>query len=228
MTNIYNYHLTTGEYLSQAEANLDPLEGKPLLPSFATTKKPPALHEHEMAVFKDDAWNIVSDYRGTKYWLADGTAHVIESLDKKPPKKALESPPPPSLDELKAQAKEKVSVFATNTRAKLTGHADYYKVAGWNKKGQLAERIANKTATDAEKAIVKAECTQRGKGETPLQLARKQLARGQRFAMAIATIDGMESASLSALATCTTVDEIKTLLTQLDQQAKAVLAELTQ
>ena len=86
--------------------------------------------------------------------------------------------------------------------------------------------MINGTATGAERLVVQTEATQRGQSEAANDLATKQLANANQLGMAIATIDGIESAALSSLKNCTTVEEIQALLIQLDQQAHAVFAEL--
>lgn len=226
MTTIYNYHPATGEYLSQAKASLDPLEGKPLVPSFATTKKPPAVRENEIAVFKDDAWSIISDYRGTEYWLADGSVHTIEEVGEKLPKEALDAPPAPTLDELKAQAKEKVLVFASDTRAKVAGQVDQYKLAGWNDKSQRAQRVLAGNASEADIAILQAECDQRGHSETPEQLAATQAKKGQALAMAVAVIDGMEDTAMKSVEAATSENALEALLEELEAKATVQLSQL--
>lgn len=226
MTNIYNYHPTTGVYLNQAEASLDPLEGKPLIPSFATTKKPPVVREHEIAVFKDDAWSIVSDYRGTEYWLADGSVHTIENIGEKLPKEALDVPPAPTLDELKAQAKDKVFLFASNTRAKVAGEVDQYKLAGWNDKSQRAQRVLAGNASEADIAILQAECDQRGHSETPEELAATQAQKGQALAMAVAVIDGMEDTAIESVEAATSEIALSALLEKLEAKATVQLSQL--
>ena len=99
-------------------------------------------------------------------------------------------------------------------------------MAGWSTKAQLAQKVVDGTATDAEGLVVETEAAQRGKSETANELATKQLAKGQQLAMAIATIDGMESAALNALKNCTTVKQITALLEQLETQVNAALAQL--
>lgn len=96
MTTIYHYDQGNHEYLGQSVAVPDPLvQGRALIPASATTKKPPAAGKNEAAVFDPakDAWATVPDYRGTVYWLADGTKHTIDQLNVKPPDDALSTPP---------------------------------------------------------------------------------------------------------------------------------------
>jgi len=66
---VYHYDRLTGELCGQSTADLDPLEGKPLIPSHATTKKSPAKKADYVCVFDvlKSAWTQVSDNRGTVY-----------------------------------------------------------------------------------------------------------------------------------------------------------------
>ena len=116
---IYHYHKETREYLGKVEARIDPLEtakqGKSVysLPAYASFKSPPKTGINKMAVCLPDnnSWKIVSDFRGIKYWLADGTECIITELGKLVPKDVLsEAPPPPppteaELNEQKIQAR---------------------------------------------------------------------------------------------------------------------------
>lgn len=105
---LYHYHKETGEYVGETDARLDPLEtqkqGKDIyaIPAQASTDKPPATGSNKRAkrLSGGSGWKIVSDFRGSKYWLEDGTEIVITELGKLVPKDALsEAPPPPPLTE---------------------------------------------------------------------------------------------------------------------------------
>ena len=220
---IYNHHPQTGEFLNQSEASLDPIEQKPMVPAFATELEPPEVQDNEKAVFVDGAWQVISDYRETEYWLEDGSHTVIAELGATPPEDALFSPPMASLKE---GAKKKVAAFSADARAKLAGHADQYKLAGWNDKSQRAQRVIANTASDADIAILQTECDKRGKGETPQGLALKQAAKGQALAQAVAVIDGMESAALEAIASKRSENTLSALLDQLQTEANAELNRL--
>ncbi|MBU2713789.1 hypothetical protein [Zooshikella harenae] len=199
MNTIYNYHPLSGEYLSQVEAHNDPLEGKPLVPAYATTKRPPLTQQNEVALFKNGFWSIVSDYRGVEYWLPDGTYKKIQELDQRVPANALTEPPEPSLGQLRRQVEQKVVAFAFETRAKVSEHVDQYKLASWNDKAQRALRILSNNASEADKLILQAECDKRGSNETLQQLAQKQVVKNQSLAMACAIIDGAELKALKEI-----------------------------
>ena len=82
MTQIYNYSSLTGEFIDISVAPESPLEpGVDIIPAWATTLPPPTTSGHTIAVFKDGAWSITSDYRGvTVYSTTTGDATIINEL----------------------------------------------------------------------------------------------------------------------------------------------------
>lgn len=65
---IHHYHSVTKEYLSSTEARLDPIDQQPVIPANATDKPVPATNANEAAIFQDDDWVVVPDYRGEVYY----------------------------------------------------------------------------------------------------------------------------------------------------------------
>ena len=129
-------------------------------------------------------------------------------------------------NEIKHEAKNTISLFTTEARAKLTNYADQYKLAGWNDKSQRAQRVMTNTASDTDIAILQAECDKRAKSETPQALAQKQSAKAKVMATAMAMIDGMESAALEAIASKRSENTLSALLDQLQTQANTELNHL--
>ena len=82
MKKIYNYDMDTFEYTGEDFANLDPketmMQGKDvyLIPAYATDKKPPETTTNETVIFKNNAWQIVADYRGQ--YMVDETMQPKE------------------------------------------------------------------------------------------------------------------------------------------------------
>jgi len=83
---IYHFHPTTGEYLGNSLADLDPLQpGEYLIPHGATPEAPPTTGEHEAAVRQDDAWTVQPDWRDVPlYRTADGSLVSPVTLDQTP------------------------------------------------------------------------------------------------------------------------------------------------
>ncbi|KVH51166.1 DUF4376 domain-containing protein [Burkholderia diffusa] len=71
----------------------------------ATPDNQPAVQAHEVAVIVNGQWQVLPDFRGTTYWLADGSEHTITAIGDAVPPHALTSPPPPAaptLDQVRA------------------------------------------------------------------------------------------------------------------------------
>lgn len=61
----HNYSPDTGEYLSSARSDASPKEKDVyLIPAYATLIPLPERGDNEIAVFQNDSWAIVPDYRG--------------------------------------------------------------------------------------------------------------------------------------------------------------------
>ncbi|WP_434361063.1 hypothetical protein [Parasalinivibrio latis] len=224
---LYNFHPETKEFIGESEARLDPLEKKPLIPAYATPLPPPCIvKEKQAAIFNEEGWQVVSDHRGAEYYLPDGTHHIINSVGEELPADALSEPPPKSIDELKKNAINKILDFARESRASFAGYVDQYKLAGWNDKSQRAQRYLYGTALEGDESILLAECLKRGKEETPEQLATLQSKKAQRLAEAVAIIDGMESAALSAIEYQDHKSGVDELLEALKANANEELAKL--
>lgn len=92
---IYNYDQITGEYLNKSVADPNPEEpGQFLMPAFSVKTKPPEAGEHEIAVRRAGKWDKQPDYRGTQYWLPDGTEYEITEIGKTVPTGAATTPSP--------------------------------------------------------------------------------------------------------------------------------------
>ncbi len=89
-----------GLFSGETRAEPSPREpGVWLLPPNATDIEPPHTGPHECAVWKNGHWRIRYDYRGTVYWLPDGTRHDITETGRLPPEGALTQPPAPTLEQ---------------------------------------------------------------------------------------------------------------------------------
>jgi len=131
-----------------------------------------------------------------------------------------------SLDNLKENAINKVRQFSSTIRAEMTGYADANEVTGWLKKVPRAERIINGTANQKDVLIQQAECDERGYNETPLELSEKQIEKSDELDKAIAVIDGMQSAALSAIHSKRNANTLAELLEDLKVNATQKLKEL--
>lgn len=98
MTTIYHYHEQTREFLGVSVADRCQITGVDLLPWCATAVAPPKIKAHQAAIFADTGWQVVADWRGTHYWLPDGSEHVIGKLNETLPVDAQMQPPPENAD----------------------------------------------------------------------------------------------------------------------------------
>lgn len=135
--NVYHYDAETGEFVGATIAQEDPKDpGKYLVPANATVDAPPAPAENQSAVFRNGTWSKVADYRGTKYYDAEGVEHTIHTLGKTVPVDATTTPPPGPDYVLQAGAwvpapitseqvnQERTRRLAAGAIVGVTGHGD--------------------------------------------------------------------------------------------------------
>ena len=94
-----------GVYVGIVTAQMSPREPDVcLIPAQSTDVMPPATGRNECAVWENGKWTTMPDFRGTVYWLDDGTKHEINEIGVTLPLDALEEPPviKPSPEELQA------------------------------------------------------------------------------------------------------------------------------
>lgn len=94
----YRYNPETSEYEHPVICQPNPARpGEYLIPPSATPLEPPRVENKQIAQFNINLkqWSIQPDYRGTEYWLPDGSQHKIETIGEVPPENALFDPPPP-------------------------------------------------------------------------------------------------------------------------------------
>jgi hypothetical protein len=77
-----------------AQRATNPPPGEPL-PDALTAIAPPHAGAHQAPRWNAQhaAWDLVPDYRGVTYWMADGAPHVITELGVELPADALTAPP---------------------------------------------------------------------------------------------------------------------------------------
>lgn len=100
---VYAYDRSSGAYLGETVAYVDPLTpGEYLLPAGATKTEPPAAGANQIAQWSNDAWTLVADYRGWSGYKADGTPVEITAIAETPDATWSTTPPPPTLAEAQA------------------------------------------------------------------------------------------------------------------------------
>jgi hypothetical protein len=108
MAQIFHYHDETKEFLMSSEARPDPIDGNDMLPRNAVFTTPPPVAANAVATWDGTGWNIEADYRGSEYWMADGTRHVIAAIGEVIPQDGMNAPPPPTVEEVTAAYVEAV------------------------------------------------------------------------------------------------------------------------
>ena len=114
---IYHYHSVSGELIGESFAEPDQLNpGTFLMPAFATETAPPVAGAGQTCRWVAGDWELVTDLRGHRYWLDDGSEHVITELGVPMPVGALDEAPPPPLAEVRAAALRRVDHDAEHAR----------------------------------------------------------------------------------------------------------------
>jgi hypothetical protein len=128
---IYDINPTDRTVINPAgrEAPLDPMRQQPRIPAGATSVEPPETGEHEAARWTGEAWEVVPDWRGHIYWLADGSRHEITELGIEPPTEALNEAPPEPLSDLAAHKRAEIDqardqAFAAGLPYEIAGEPD--------------------------------------------------------------------------------------------------------
>lgn len=93
----YSYHPVTKIFSGEVSCQKSPLEeGVYLLPANATTEAPPSLSENEVAIFENNDWCVVSDYRGKAIYSQNDSriTDVMKEIGDVAPQYWTIAPPP--------------------------------------------------------------------------------------------------------------------------------------
>jgi hypothetical protein len=113
-----------GYYVGPSYADESPLEpGRYLLPAYAYTEPPPQAVANKVIRRVGKVWTQVDDFRGTKYWLADGTEHEITELGVTIPPEALFEKPKPPLAVVKAEKMSDINALRQLANQSYFNHA---------------------------------------------------------------------------------------------------------
>lgn len=94
MKTVYLFDDITGEYLNEYIAHESPLEhGIYITPICSTHKKPLPNKDNNAVCFNGEDWEYRPDYRGTVWYVPDGSRVMIDALGVAPPDGALSAPP---------------------------------------------------------------------------------------------------------------------------------------
>lgn len=117
---IYHYN-AEGIYVGDGDARIDPLDtDRHLIPANATPLAPAVARADKERVFDGSKWTFVDDYRGAKYWTAEGVEMTIHLLGDVVPADALSAAPEvPLADRIKSAIAE-VNGLADSATQKFT------------------------------------------------------------------------------------------------------------
>jgi hypothetical protein len=96
--NIYSYNSSTGEFVTQSQADESPLEpGVFLMPANATDIAPPSVAARQTVVFVSGQWEVKPDYRGVALFsTVDGSQVSITEIGETPTEVGATELPRPS------------------------------------------------------------------------------------------------------------------------------------
>ncbi|WP_310614015.1 hypothetical protein [Limnohabitans sp.] len=233
------FDMRTGDTKSIEEIGVSPAD------IGATSIAPPASMDRKTRVFADTEWKYVPDWRGIPLFsITDGSAVSITDVGKAPEDIGATDKERPSpfykwvdgswaldavahLAAIKADATDRIAIFAKSKRAMIAGTSDDAEIAGWSNKLRIAQAIVVGTATDGEKAAFQAEITARGiKGETLEIFVQKVITNAAFYAQAVALIDGLKRRAQDAVSAAKTPDEVSAVLDSMKSQAEAAFVQL--
>lgn len=151
------------------------------------------------------------DFEDYKIWLSEGNEAIVE-----------EEP----LSVLIAKAKESVDQFAKNARIKIAGTSDSIEIAAWSNKLRIAKAIIDGSATQEDIQSIKTEAALRDRGESIEELCHKIVSYSAQYAIAVATVDGIQKKAHGVLESCKDQDSINQVLDSLHKIANEQLARL--
>lgn len=116
------------------------------------------------------------------------------------------------LGRTKAEATARTVAFANKVRERIASSKHYLQAARWSIQLASAKAVKAGTATEFDTSVLGREARLRNLGESIEQLSDKVLANSLVFASVGAAVDGIERATMDAIAACTEVDQVEPLL----------------
>jgi len=211
-----------GYYSGAFEADESPMEpGVYLFPAGAVDAPlPPALNAGQFARWDGGAWEVVTDLRGTEYWLPDGSKHTIEALGDALPDDALDVAPAPALSGVKREAHVAMLDWIENLLSQFTAGVPAVEVASWSQKADAARSFL---AGDAAPQVTdEAAIT----GEDPQDLSLAVVAKADLYTAIIARATGLRRATVLAIDAAETPEAVAAAIASAKASAEVMLADL--
>lgn len=124
------------------------------------------------------------------------------------------------------RAKATVDQFAKNARIKIAGTSDPIEIAAWNNKLRIAKAVLGGSATPEDIESIQTEASLRGRGESVNDLCQKIVSYSSQYAIAVATVDGIQKKAHGTLDACQDQASINQVLDSLHKIADEQLARL--
>jgi len=153
---IHHYDPNTFEYIGTSVPDIDPLDGTPMIPAFATLAAlPTSIPKNKVAIFDvaNDLWSTTDDHRGTVYDTATGQSETWDKLASLPAGKTPLAPTDPANESWDAASSTWKIDIAKVKSAKIAQVKDDYQAAldaGVTYSGALFQSDAKSISTLTE------------------------------------------------------------------------------
>lgn len=223
--NIYNFSQQTGEFLGAGNAQEDPKnEGMFLAPPHSTYIEPPIVEDGNALVFADGVWNSIVDFRGQKWFDADGNIVLVSELGDPQELGLLQLKPLPNLAVAKIQAKLLSIDYADELANQFT--AKYSQA----EQSTFIQRAIEARAVKAGEPVVThaSYLLKLANGNEALvdDMATAILEKAELFENVTVAISQMRDMATIAIDETTTNAELAEVMVMLQTQADAKAAEL--
>jgi len=132
-------------------------------------------------------------------------------------------PPPPPLDEIKAQARRQVKQFADEIGQRLTEAYPQSEVLSWPRKADVAERWLADTSQPVP-VIIQQEADL--VGQSAVEVAQTIVDRARFYEQVAGAMAGLRRKTIAAIDAATTAEEVKAALEAGKQEAEQIMQEL--
>lgn len=222
---VYAFDEHTKEYIGSEFADIDVFSGKVLLPANTTDVKPIELRTGYSIVFTGGKWVEKIDNRGKSYYLPDGTFYTITELGDKIPNNALvEKPDTRSIDEIKLDTVTSITNKHAELLRVLTGNATIEERDTWQTKAIAAEAFNNNSASNSQKLMLQSEADILAV-EVSI-LVQTILQKYENYQKLIGLASGLRSKGKKLVEACSTKEEVKTVMEQLEQEVNTYISQL--
>lgn len=153
---INHYDPITFEHIGTSVPDIDPVDGTPMIPAFATLAAlPTSIPKNKVAIFDvaNDLWSTIDDHRGTVYDTATGQPELWDNLGALPSGKTPLAPTDPANESWDAASKAwKIDIAKVKLAKIAQVKADYQAAldAGVTYSGALFQSDAKSISTLTE------------------------------------------------------------------------------